>query len=74
MNQVLFSQLEKLDNGKFTSEELEKELSKTKVMVSVSQTMINNAKVLLEADKHFNGQSKLIQSVLATGDGQGAIQ
>lgn len=68
LNQILFSQLEKLNNGEFTSEELEEELAKTKAMVGVSQTMINNAKILLEADKHFNGQSKLIQSVLAAGD------
>ena len=68
LNQFLYTQLESLSKDNFTEEELTREIAKTKAIVSVSQTIINNAKILLDADKHFNRQSQLVQSVLISGE------
>ena len=66
LNQVLFKQLETLNDTSLEQEQFNKEIAKTQAIVSVSQTIINNAKILLEADKHFNNQSNfLIKNVLA---------
>ena len=57
-----------------TEDELNKEIKTTDAIVRVSQTIINNSKLLLEADKHFNKQSKIIQNVLAVEGDKDVIQ
>ena len=55
LNDVLFEQLRRLSNENLSEKELDKELAVSKQVVSVSQTIINNANLLLQARKHFDG-------------------
>lgn len=54
LNNYLFEELENLMNSELTQEELDKEIKVSKQVVSVSQTIINNANLLLQAKKHFD--------------------
>lgn len=54
LNEVLFKQLEALDNPELTSEELEKQVAKADAVVKVSNVILNNAKLALDAQKHFD--------------------
>lgn len=54
LNDYLFEELEILMDDNLTQEELEKKIKVSKQIVNVSQTIINNANVLLQAKKHFD--------------------
>ena len=54
LNDYLFKELEILRDDSLTQEELDKEIKISKQVVSVSQTIINNANLLLQAKKHFD--------------------
>lgn len=54
LNDFLFQQLEALMDDSLTQEQLDKEIQVSKQVVSVSQTIINNANLLLQAKKHFD--------------------
>lgn len=54
LNNILFEQLRKLNSDNLSQKELEMELSISKQVVNVSQTIINNANLLLQAKKHFD--------------------
>lgn len=54
LNNILFKQLKKLNSDNLTQDELDKELKISKQVVNVSQTIINNANLLLQAKKHFD--------------------
>lgn len=54
LNNILFKQLENLMNPNATQEEKEEEIKISKQVVSVSQTIINNANLLLQAKKYFD--------------------
>ena len=54
LNDYLFEQLERLNNDDLTQDELDKEIEISKQVVKVSQTIINNAQLLLQAKKHFD--------------------
>lgn len=49
LHKHLFSQLDRLDG--VSGDELEEELKRTKAMTDVSKTIINNAKLVLDAQK-----------------------
>lgn len=68
LNQILFNQLDVLNNN-LSPEDMKSEIEKTKAIVNVSQTIINNAKILLDADKHFMNQSDKVIKVLTSGEG-----
>ena len=53
LNDVLFQQLDNLMDPNRTQEEKEEEIKISKQVVSVSQTIINNANLLLQAKKIF---------------------
>lgn len=53
-NDYLFEELETLMDKDLTQEELDRELKISKQVVSVSQTIINNANLLLQAKKYFD--------------------
>lgn len=63
LNSILFQQLENLINPNITQEEKEEEIKVSKQVVSISQTIINNANLLLQAKKYFdsaeNSQSEI---------------
>lgn len=54
LNDILFEQLRKLNSDNLSQDELDSELKISKQVVSVSQTIINNANLLLSAKKHFD--------------------
>ena len=54
LNDMLFEQLNTLMRDDLTDNELAKEINISKQVVSVSQTIINNANLLLQAKKHFD--------------------
>lgn len=54
LNDFLFQQLETLMDDSLTQEQLDQEIKISKQVVSVSQTIINNANLLLQAKKHFD--------------------
>lgn len=60
LNNALFEQLERLNSDDV---DLEKEVTRTKAMESVSRNIIDNARVVLEAqrlkDDHMNADLKL---------------
>ena len=53
LNDYLFKELEILRDDSLTEEALNRELKISKQVVSVSQTIINNANLLLQAKKHI---------------------
>lgn len=53
LNDILFKQLERLTNDELTQDQLDMEIKTSKQVVSVSQTIINNASLLLNAKKTF---------------------
>ena len=54
LNNILFDELRTLTDDSLTEVELNKELKISKQVVSVSQTIINNANLLLQAKKHID--------------------
>ena len=54
LNNHLFEQLERLNDEKMTNEELEKEIHRSKAITSVSQAIVNNASLILNAQKHID--------------------
>ena len=54
LNNLLFEQLERLSDEDLTPEELEKELQRTKGMCAIGKTIIDNAAIALEAQKHID--------------------
>lgn len=49
LNNHLFAQLERLNEEDLAGEELEKEIARSKVIVGISNQIINNANVVLKA-------------------------
>ena len=49
LNNHLFAQLERLDNEELTAEGLETEIQRAKAITAVSNQIINNAKLALDA-------------------------
>ena len=54
LNEVLFKQLEALDDPNMTDEEFDKQISKADAVVKVSNVILNNAKLALDTQKHFD--------------------
>lgn len=53
LNNILFEQMERLQDDDLKGENLETELKKTKSIVDVASTVIENATLSLEAQKFF---------------------
>ena len=71
LNDILFKQLERLTNDELTQDQLDMEIKTSKQVVSVSQTIINNASLLLNAKKHFDStqnKNKKISKLLSLGE------
>jgi hypothetical protein len=51
LNNYLFAQLERLDDENLKSEELEKEINRTKAITAVASQIISNGSLVLEAQK-----------------------
>ena len=71
LNDILFRQLDNLMDNSLTENELKQELEISKQVVNVSQTIINNANLLLNAKKHFDAtgtESNKVASLLRLDD------
>lgn len=74
LNDYLFKQLENLMDKDLTQDELDREIKTAKQVVSVSQTIINNANLLLQAKKHFDQvgtENSEITPLLSLGNNNG---
>ena len=54
LNVILFKQIEALDNPEISEEEFQRQVEKSEAVVKVSSAILNNAKLALEAQKHFD--------------------
>lgn len=54
LNGILFRQIEALDNPDLTDEEFARQVEKSDSIVKLSGTILNNAKLALDAQKHFD--------------------
>jgi hypothetical protein len=54
LNKILFERIEALENNELSDEALNREITKTDAIVKVSTTILNNAKLALEAQKQFD--------------------
>ena len=63
LNDYLFNELKILRNDSLSEEALNRELKISKQVVSVSQTIINNANLLLQAKKHIDSTKKENSSI-----------
>lgn len=54
LNKILFDQIAALDNPDLTDAEFARQVEKSDAIVKVSSTILNNAKLAFEAQKHFD--------------------
>lgn len=54
LNGILFRQIEALENPELTEEQFQREVEKSDAMVKVSATILKNAQLALDAQKHFD--------------------
>lgn len=72
INEYLFEQLDVLSNPDLKDEDLEKEIKRSKQITAVSKTIIDNGRLLLDAQKHaddyFRGPNRKMPTLLETKD------
>ncbi|EFQ43476.1 hypothetical protein LBKG_02128 [Lactobacillus crispatus CTV-05] len=56
LNDMLFNQLVRLDSDDISNEEMAKEINRSKAMTDVSRTIIDNARVVLDAAKFMDNR------------------
>lgn len=56
LNDMLFNQLVRLDSDDISEEEMTKEINRSKAMTNVSRTIIDNARVVLDAAKFMDNR------------------
>ena len=71
LNNFMFGQLERLDNPDLSDEELQKEKGRSKAMVDIGKTIVDNARLSLEARKfaaelEIQGRSEAMPAMLET--------
>ena len=54
LNKILFERIEALEDNDLSDEALNREINKTDAIVKVCTTILNNAKLALEAQKQFD--------------------
>jgi hypothetical protein len=54
LNNILFESIERLNDDELTAEELDKEIKKSDAIQKVARTIIDNAALALQAQKHFD--------------------
>jgi cell shape-determining protein MreC len=67
LNNHLFEQLERLNDDELSEEQLEREIKRTKAMCNVGKVIVENAAVVLEAQKHFAEYGETPPEMLAIG-------
>lgn len=56
LNNMLFNQLVRLDSDDISDEKMAKEINRSKAMTDVSRTIIDNARVVLDAAKFMDNR------------------
>ena len=77
LNNHLFAQLELLNSGELSNEELEKEIKKTKAMTSISSQILKVASIQISAIKTAEScglLNKELPSLIATKDSEAAVK
>lgn len=59
LNDMLFNQLVRLDKDDISDDELKKEVDRSKAMNSVAHTIVDNARVVLDASKFMDSRTDL---------------
>lgn len=54
LHNILFEQLERLNDEELDSESIEKEIKRSRALTSVAQTIIDNGNLILNAKKHVD--------------------
>lgn len=54
LNNLLFEQLERLNDDELSQEELEQEINRSKAMTDVAKTVIDNASLAFSTMKHMD--------------------
>ena len=54
LNDMLFNQLVRLDKDDIKDDELKKEIDRSKAMNGIAQTIVDNARVVLDANKFMD--------------------
>ena len=54
LNNHLFEQLERLNDEELSEEELDNEIKRARSMNTIARTIINNARLSLDAKKHID--------------------
>ncbi len=71
LNNHLFEELERLNDEDLKDEELEKEIERSKAITDVSQKIIDNAELMLKAQKHYDEYGiKYERNNLLLGEGK----
>lgn len=76
LNNHLFAQLELLNSGELSKEELEKEIKKTKAMTSISSQILKIASIQISAIKTAESCGLLnneLPSLITTKDSESAV-
>ena len=77
LNNHLFAQLELLNSGELSNEELEKEIKKTKAMTSISSQILKVASIQISAIKTAETYGLLndeLPSLISTKDSETAVK
>ncbi|MCF2674620.1 hypothetical protein [Fusobacterium varium] len=61
LNNHLFAQLERLSDEDLSSEELEKEITRTKAITEVAGKIIDNSSTVLEAMRLVKGKDGIVE-------------
>lgn len=59
LNDMLFNQLVRLDKDDISDDELKKEINRSHAMTGVAHTIIDNARVVLDATKFMDNRTDL---------------
>lgn len=73
LNNHLFEQMERLNNDELSTEQLDFEQKRTKSMAAISYAIINNARLVLDAQKYVSesgAENKDIPQMLRISDGK----
>lgn len=70
LNNLLFAEMERLNDEDCTGEKLQIEKERAKSMAQVAQTIINNGELALKAVKQANEYGIAIPEILKIGDGK----
>jgi hypothetical protein len=54
LNNHLFEEIERLNDEELEGDKLDQEIKKSKAITDVAQTIVNNAKLMLDAQKHVD--------------------